>query len=128
MSEEGNVREERIMCNVVIVKDISIFCMYSYYSISSSVMEHTQTWLEQHWGITKDSFSSLKSATRLREDLHFDEVALEDLFYYLSQKYEKNVSDDEVFGRVQTLESVAKLFSQEVIFLFIFYYCFILLF
>lgn len=81
-------------------------------------MEHTYKWLEQYWGLTKEEISSLKPATRLREDLNFDEVALEELFHYLEAQCKKKVSDGEVFGKSQTFESVAALFSEVFPFFF----------
>eukprot|EP00026_Physarum_polycephalum_P009040 Phypoly_transcript_09150.p1 GENE.Phypoly_transcript_09150~~Phypoly_transcript_09150.p1 ORF type:complete len:407 (+),score=61.01 Phypoly_transcript_09150:24-1223(+) len=75
---------------------------------------HTYTWLEESWGLSKDEIKSLKPATRLREDLKLDDIALEELFYYLETQHGKKVSDWEVFGRSQTLETVAELFLGHV--------------
>jgi len=77
-------------------------------------MEHAHHWLEEHWGLTNDTIVSLQPDTRLREDLHFDEIALEELFFYLETKYGKKISEGEIFGKQQTLDSLAKLFSENI--------------
>jgi hypothetical protein len=52
---------------------------------------HLYTWLEESWGLTKEELQALKPSTRLREDLKLDEIALEELFYYLETQHGKKV-------------------------------------